>query len=249
VRLQTGWGVVRIDEGIRGLLRVEITKLDPVGRRIDGSSRAIECDAVCLSDGFIPSVEMAELAGAAVAFQPLSRTWTVAADPDSGVTSAERVWAAGACTEPWSGARLSASAGAAAGAAAARSLLHGPTVPTHGKDRAARRLSRRLSVAFPTRPAWYERTGDEVIVCRCENVTAAAIREAACVSPEVNAVKRATRAGMGLCQGRTCQAAVAELTSAVSGRPLPEAGRLTARSPLRPTSLVTLADGSRPDSG
>jgi NAD(P)H-nitrite reductase large subunit len=105
-------------------------------------------------------------------------------------------------------------------------------------------LARRLSVAFPTRPAWYERTSDEVIVCRCESITAGAIRDAARLSPDVNAVKRATRAGMGLCQGRTCQAAVAELTCAASGAPLESVGRFTCRPPLRPTSLETLAAGA-----
>lgn len=245
VRLRTGWGVSSIREGARGL-RVEITRLDRDGRPSRGANESIECDAVCLSDGFLPSVELAELAGASVRFQPLSRTWGVEADPRTGATAAAGVWAAGACTEPWSGARLSAVSGRSAGRAAAREISGGPPDPSPAAAGGERRLSRRLSLAFPTRPAWYERTTDDVIVCRCENVTAGAIREAARSAPDVNAVKRATRAGMGLCQGRTCQAAVAELACAAGAVPIASVGRFTAREPLRPTGLEVLAAGAGP---
>lgn len=245
VRLRTGWGILEVQEVSRGL-RAQIGQLDREGRHVPGSTASVECDALCLSDGFVPSVELAELAGASVRFQPLSRTWGVAADPASGATGSARVWAAGACTEPWSGARLSAAAGRIVGHAAARELMGGAELPTV-TDRPERRLSRRLSLAFPTRPAWYARTTDDVIVCRCENVSAGEIRDAARRAPEVNAVKRATRAGMGLCQGRTCQAAVAELAAEAGGKPIESVGRFTARSPLRPTDLEVLAAGTSSD--
>jgi len=46
---------------------------------------------------------------------------------------------------------------------------------------------------------------DEIMICRCEEVTKADILEAiASGCHTVSAVKRATRAGMGACQGRTC---------------------------------------------
>ena len=245
VRLRTGWGVLRIYEGAQGL-NVEIGQLDPEGAVLPGDTESVDCDAVCLSDGFIPSVELAELAGARVRFQPRSRTWAVEADPDTGATTAARVWAAGACAGPWSGARLSSVSGALAGSAAAGELAGRASPSSHPGPGRARSLAQRLDLAFPTRPAWYQRTTDDVIVCRCEDVDARTIREAARLSPEVSAVKRATRAGMGLCQGRTCQAAVAELTSAAAGKPLETVGRFTARSPVRPTRLGTLAAGEEP---
>ncbi len=46
---------------------------------------------------------------------------------------------------------------------------------------------------------------EEVYICRCEEVTSAEIRQAILAGARtVEAVKRRTRAGMGLCQGRTC---------------------------------------------
>jgi NAD(P)H-nitrite reductase large subunit len=51
---------------------------------------------------------------------------------------------------------------------------------------------------------------DEVIVCRCEEVTAGHLRrELAAGLVSVAALKKATRAGRGKCQGRICAATVA----------------------------------------
>lgn len=97
----------------------------------------------------------------------------------------------------------------------------------------------------------------ELIICRCEGITlaqvAAAIAEGA---DSINEVKQSTRAGMGICQGRTCllliQAAVAETTGTDSGalslptprwpvRPVP-LGHLERPLPPRPADLITLLD-------
>jgi len=61
---------------------------------------------------------------------------------------------------------------------------------------------------------------DDVIVCRCEEVTLGevrrAIREGAV---DVRGVKLRTRAGMGLCQGRTCETLVARILVSELGIP------------------------------
>ncbi len=240
-RLRTGWGVVRIDQVSKGL-RVMLGQLDDGGKlRPGGGTEVVECDAVCLSDGFIPSVGLGQLAGSGLRFLPGSRSWGIDVKGLGGETGAQQVWAAGACVSPWSGAGLSTDLGELAGRAVAAELLDRPR--KRPPRRIARNISlaRRLDRAFPVRPGWYQRTTDDVVVCRCENVAAGAIREAAAVSPDVSAVKRMTRAGMGLCQGRTCQAAVAELTAEVAAAPIDAVGRFSARSPDRPTSLETLA--------
>ena len=51
-----------------------------------------------------------------------------------------------------------------------------------------------------------ERLDDDVLVCRCEEVTAGDIRRAIRAgATDVTQVKLRTSAGMGLCQGRTCE--------------------------------------------
>ena len=82
---------------------------------------------------------------------------------------------------------------------------------------------------------------DDVAVCRCENVSAADIREAGRDGlTDINEVKLRTRAGMGNCQGRTCGPALAAIAAETAGRAIPDMGRLHVRSPLRPVPLSAL---------
>lgn len=76
---------------------------------------------------------------------------------------------------------------------------------------------------------------DETIVCRCEEVTLGQIREAiANGAASVSEVKRMTRAGMGLCQGRTCSKLISRMI-AVTKHLKPDAVREdTARPPMKP---------------
>lgn len=47
---------------------------------------------------------------------------------------------------------------------------------------------------------------DNTIICRCEEVTLGQIKKAiACGLTSVSEIRKFTRTGMGLCQGRTCQ--------------------------------------------
>lgn len=83
---------------------------------------------------------------------------------------------------------------------------------------------------------------DDVIVCRCEEVTAGAIRKAARASPpDPNAVKAATRCGMGPCQGRQCGYSVQGLLAEVHGVPVREVAFYNIRPPLKPVTLGEIA--------
>ena len=84
---------------------------------------------------------------------------------------------------------------------------------------------------------------EQVIVCRCEEISRGKIRAAiANGCDSVTWVKRTTRAGMGLCQGRTCGRQVARMiveeTGQHSGQVIPD----TQRPPLRPIPLAILEE-------
>lgn len=89
------------------------------------------------------------------------------------------------------------------------------------------------------------RIDDDVLVCRCEEITAGEIREAIRMgAKDVNGVKRRTRAGMGLCQGRICEALVLQiLRQELPGITPEEAGFSTPRTPQRPVSFQVLGGG------
>ena len=82
---------------------------------------------------------------------------------------------------------------------------------------------------------------DDVLVCRCEEVTAGEIRAAIRAgATDVTQVKLRTRAGMGLCQGRTCELLVQQILSQELGISQDQAGYSTPRTPQRPMTFGTL---------
>lgn len=84
---------------------------------------------------------------------------------------------------------------------------------------------------------------DEVIVCRCERVTAGAIRAAIAEGATgPNRVKTFTRCGMGLCQGRMCGLLLSEIVALTTKRRMDEVGALRIRPPLKPVRLAELAE-------
>ena len=83
-----------------------------------------------------------------------------------------------------------------------------------------------------------------MIVCRCEEVTLGEIKEAIREGArDVTGVKRRVRAGMGLCQGRTCEKLVQQVLCQELGISPKETGTSTARPPVRPMSFGELAKG------
>ena len=89
---------------------------------------------------------------------------------------------------------------------------------------------------------------DEVIICRCEEVSRKEILEAIAEGARtVNEVKMRTRAGMGLCQGKTCRRLVSQILAEQTGQPMGEIAPATFRPPVRPVPIGVLA--SKDDEG
>ncbi len=83
---------------------------------------------------------------------------------------------------------------------------------------------------------------DNVTVCRCEEVTAGDIRKAiADGALDIDGIKRRTRAGMGLCQGRSCEELVAHILHQELRKHPSEIRPARARPPVLPVTFGTLA--------
>ncbi len=75
----------------------------------------------------------------------------------------------------------------------------------------------------------------DVVICRCEELTYGEILAAIADGDRtVSAVKRRTRAGMGLCQGKTCGLLVRRILAEQLGQPVSEIQPMTQRPPVRP---------------
>jgi Fe-S-cluster-containing hydrogenase component 2 len=89
-----------------------------------------------------------------------------------------------------------------------------------------------------------EFTDDDMLVCRCEEVTLGEIRQAIREGArDVTGVKRRVRAGMGLCQGRTCEKMVQQILCQELGLAPDKVGKSSARPPVRPITFGELAKG------
>ena len=83
---------------------------------------------------------------------------------------------------------------------------------------------------------------DATLVCRCEEVTAGQIREAAGIGAlGLNQLKAFTRCGMGPCQGRMCGATAAEVVAAARNVPVSDIEPYRLRFPTKPLTLGELA--------
>lgn len=82
---------------------------------------------------------------------------------------------------------------------------------------------------------------DNLVVCRCEDVTVGDIRSVLHKGvTDINEIKRITRAGMGLCQGRICEHFIRNLIAQEYCTETALQEKLTVRPPLRPTKISHL---------
>lgn len=203
--------------------------------RLHAGGRAIAAEAIALNLGFQPETGLARALGCAHRFvdQGLGRLETVT--DEEGRTSLPSVFAVGDGAAI-GGARIALARGRLAGLAAARDC--GRAVP----EEPATRRALAAAIAFQAAlwrlfeaPAFDAAAlPDATVICRCEEVTAGMLRAAGPAS--LAALKKATRAGMGRCQGRMCGATVARFAGAVA-----EADWAAPRAPVKPVPALALA--------
>jgi D-hydroxyproline dehydrogenase subunit alpha len=197
--------------GTDRLEAVTVAALDADGRTRPGTGRRIVCDTLAVGHGMLPHTDLAEALGCRL------DGLRVYVD-DEQRTDVPGVWAAGEATGI-GGAALALAEGHIAGRSAA-ARLHG-TAPDPRAWAAAAKSRTRLRAFFAALDAvyappahWTDQVTDTTVVCRCEEVTGGAVREAVAElgAGDARTVKLLTRAGMGWCQGRMCGPAVAGLT-------------------------------------
>ena len=89
---------------------------------------------------------------------------------------------------------------------------------------------------------------DDLIICRCEEVTKGEIRKAVHEGMfTMTEVRRYLRTGMVLCQGQTCGRLVKNIIAKELGVSPAELEPATSRAPMRPTEMHILADEVKED--
>ena len=82
------------------------------------------------------------------------------------------------------------------------------------------------------------RPDDNLIVCRCEEITKGEIRKAVHEGMfTMTEVRRFLRPGMGLCQGKTCGRLVQQMITRQTGQNPAEVLPMKSRMPARPVKI------------
>lgn len=244
--LRESMSVHRIIRNVSALEARGDGQLSSVEAVTDGRRIAIPATTLLLHQGVVPQINLAMAAGvshvwneARLAFEP-----ALAAD---GATDVPGLFIAGD-----SAGIGGAQAAEARGELAALAILD-RIDPAGGSSRqrqrslAERNLARSLrGRAFLDalyRPApQFRLPADDVIVCRCEEVTAGDIRRLIARGTQgPNQMKAFTRAGMGPCQGRSCGLTLTALFAEQTGRDPQEIGHLRLRAPVKPITVGQMA--------
>ena len=237
----------------RGRRRVREVLLAPVSGT--GSKRRVRCDLVAVSTGRQPSAELAWMAGARSRYDEDHAEMRVVDLPE-GVFLAGRVAGLQGPLEAEEEHGRRAGSAAAAHALGADSAEAGEAGQAPGGDPEA--AAPHPSAADPagdladspgpepsrssalvSAPAG---AGGKRFVCLCEDVTDTDVDTSLAEGYDhLELLKRYTTIGMGPCQGRMCNLHGIRLCAAGTGRSVQETGRTTARPPVTPLSLGTLA--------
>jgi thioredoxin reductase len=225
VPVRTGYAVVAC-QGAGRVERAVIARLDQDWRPVPDGQREEIVDAVHVSFGFSPALELPRALGCAEV-PPASRPAAAVACDTDQATSVPGVFAAGQVTGA-AGAEVSELEGYLAGTSAARYL--GRVHPDAYAERTralrarlddARRRAAPLDAANPLPPGWLEWPDAGTVVCRCQETHWSEIDAAVGAGARtVPAVQEATRCGTGYCQGRVCGPALQYAVSAAAGRSL-----------------------------
>jgi hydrogen cyanide synthase HcnB len=236
---------VPVHQGVRLVRASGDTRVAGMRWRSGSEEHELACDAVGFGYALRSETQLADLLGCRFGFDALQRAPLPERD-GAGRSSVPGVYLAGdgagimgADAAEWAGERaalaLLADAGRPVDAARAAVL----------EARLARTATFRqgLERAFPFPADWAASAPDDLVICRCEEITAGELR--ACArdtgAREMNRLKALTRVGMGRCQGRTCGVAAAEILAHACGAPPQAVGRLRGQAPIKPLPFEAAA--------
>ena len=209
-----------------------------------GKASSLPAASVFLHQGVIPHANLANAAGCELAWNERQACFVPVVDAEGRSTLPAIFIAGDGCGI--GGAVVAEFDGRIAGLSAGLELLG--KQPSEEMRRYVRLRQKALrgrafiDLLYEPAPSFRAPTEDDVIACRCEEVSVGAIREAAAhgvAGP--NQLKTMLRCGMGPCQGRMCAATVTELLADEQRRRPADVGTYRQRFPIKPVPLSEIA--------
>lgn len=214
-----------------------------------GNERSLACDAVATGFNLVSQTQIADLCELPFEFNSLQQQWLPTID-DAGRSAVANIYLAGdgaviggADVAELSGERAALALLEDAGLLSSRKRIKSINRKLRGWNRFRQALD---GNAFPFPDPVARQIPDDVVVCRCEGIDAATIRNAVHIlgADEINRTKAFSRLGMGRCQGRVCGSAAAQIIAEAAKCRLQDVSRIRSQAPIKPVPLSILAGES-----
>ncbi|MFC4224143.1 FAD-dependent oxidoreductase [Lysinibacter cavernae] len=216
---------------------VTIAAVDAKWSPIPGTEKTIAADAVCVSHGFTPRLELPIAVGC-----DLSAERFVLID-DAQQTSVASVYAAGEITGI-GGVDAALAEGTIAGHCAAGGSSRDETIAGAVKRRVTfTGFASRIEAAHGIRSDWVNWLKEDTLVCRCEEVTYGKLRATGkrTEAQGLRSQKLSSRAALGICQGRICGRSVEDIMCRETPGGLIDGASIDRRPIVTPIRLGELA--------
>ena len=221
-------------EGVKKVVGGVVSRLQD--GRATTEERQFDADIIAMSGGFEPAASLLQQAGAALAYGEASGE-TQPSELPEGVFAAGGAAGAQSLEETILQGRL-------AGTEAASGTDRSPYTADLRKSLEAIRMGAGAGAAH-SRPPFQGLEGAKQIVCFCEDVTSKDIATAVDEGfQDIQILKRYSTVTMGPCQGKMCHRNFVDIAALHTGSSVGELGSTTARPPVQPISLGTLAGPS-----
>lgn len=230
------------DESVQSAI---IARVDAQGRPVAGTHETFEVDAICVNYGFLPQSQLARSLGCHFRYD--NDTGEIdAVRGNDGRTNIANVFIVGDAGG-LGGAPVAMNQGTLAALSVIADLSPSSAVlATRSRcERSLRRNRRFQKALWQVYDAPFPATGladSETSICRCERVSKRAIEH--CLAGDAKSfgpVKRATRLGMGRCQGRYCTTLLASMMHETLGDDCNMRDFFAPRVPVRPMPIAQLA--------
>ena len=232
--------------GDQYLREVLTAKVDQKGAVREGSERIYQTSALAIGYGFTPNIELPQLAGCELEYEEGKGGWVVKVT-DALETSVQNIYAAGEITGI-AGALKSLNEGVLVALSILKTLGkldEREFLPQFQRLTTQRRhhlsFGNYFNALYKIPDEAISLIPDETVICRCEDVTLGDIKNALSNGFQTpGAIKRATRIGMGRCQGRICGSVLYDIVAAYTKKPGSKIPLLSVRPPVKPVSLGSL---------
>ncbi|MFT6945211.1 MAG: thioredoxin reductase [Yoonia sp.] len=216
--------------------------LAAVFQKADGMQDTVIVDAVCMNAGFEPQNEILRLLGAKMQYDAKIGHLRCQTGDDMQ-TNIGGLYAVGDC-KGLGGAPAARDEGIIAGTCAAATTGFGDAHDLHGVRRRLsghRRFQSRLWPLYDITPCKVTSLPMETTICRCEDLTLGDICTGMKDGPgHAGTLKRATRVGMGRCQGRYCGPVAARMVAEATGKPIENLSFFAPRVPIKPVAISAI---------